>query len=55
LAHAGLIFGLAGYMFGLEVVLIDVDKYELWFALSFLSVLVSGCIGAAINKKGRKE
>ena len=54
-----LIFGLAGYLFGqiVEVVLIDIDKYELWLAL------VIALIGAAvwlyrrhtINKKGREE
>lgn len=35
-----LIFGLAGYVFGqiVEVVLLDVDKYELWLALAIILV-----------------
>jgi membrane protein DedA with SNARE-associated domain len=35
-----LIFGIAGYMFGqiVEVILTDVDKYELWLALAIVLV-----------------
>jgi membrane protein DedA with SNARE-associated domain len=38
-----LIFGVAGYMFGqaVEVILMDVDKYELWIALLIVLVGVS--------------
>ena len=54
-----LIFGLAGYMFGqiVEVVLLDVDKYELWFALAILLVGAGVWLYRRhmINKKGRKE
>lgn len=39
-----LIFGLAGYAFGqvMEIILVDVDKYELWIALGI--VLIGGGI-----------
>jgi len=54
-----LIFGLAGYMFGqiVEVVLLDVDKYELWFALAILLVGAGVWLYRLhmINKKGIKE
>jgi len=38
-----LLFGMAGYLFGqiVEVVLIDVDKYELWIALAIVLIGVS--------------
>ena len=54
-----LIFGLAGYVFGqiVEVVLLDVDKYELWFALAI--VLIGAGVwlyrSRTVNKKGRDE
>jgi len=39
-----LIFGMAGYLFGqiMEVILVDVDKYEIWIALGI--VLVGGSV-----------
>ena len=54
-----LIFGLAGYIFGqiVEVVLIDIDKYELWLALAI--VLIGAPVWLyrrhTINKKGSEE